>query len=124
MYFACKWHRFSFEALFLIVLLIFWAFFSLFFFQKSLHKTKLPCLYVLIFLIWDLTRVGLIECRDNISVSLDEINYAEGLSISQMEAEEEYEGLGWKSLAFMKSVSLKILLRSNRFVLLFLTVGL
>ena len=68
--------------------------------------------------------MGLIECRDNISVSLDEINYAEGLSISQMEAEEEWEGLGWKSLAFMKSVSLKILLRSNRFVLLFLTVGL
>ena len=75
-----------------------------------MHKTKLPCLYVLIFLIWDLRRVGLIECRDNISVSLDEINYAEGLSISQMEAEEEWEGLGWKSLAFMKSVSLKILL--------------
>ena len=68
--------------------------------------------------------MGLIECRDNISVSLDEINYAEGLSISQMEAEEEWESLGWKSLAFMKSVSLKILLRSNRFVLLFLTVGL
>ena len=68
--------------------------------------------------------MGLIECRDNISVSLDEINYAEGLSISQMEAEEEWEGLGWKSLAFTKSVSLKILLRSNRFVLLFLTVGL
>ena len=66
----------------------------------------------------------LIECRDNISVSLDEINYAEGLSISQMEAEEEWEGLGWKSLAFMKSVSLKILLRSDRFVLLFLSVGL
>ena len=53
--------------------------------------------------------MGLIECRDHISVSLDEINYAEGLSISQMEAEEEYEGLGWKSLAFMKSVSLKII---------------
>ena len=68
--------------------------------------------------------MGLIECRDNISVSLDEINYAEGLSISQMEAEEEWEGLGWKSLAFMKSVSLKILLRSDRSVLLFLTVGL
>ena len=68
--------------------------------------------------------MGLIECRDNISVSLDEINYAEGLSISQMEAEEEWEGLGWKSLAFMKSAFLKILLRSNRFVLLFLTVGL
>ena len=68
--------------------------------------------------------MGLIECRDNISVSLDEINYAEGLSISQMEAEEEYEGLGWKSLAFMKSVSLKILLRSDRPVLLYLTVGL
>ena len=68
--------------------------------------------------------MGLIECRDNISVSLDEINYAEGLSISQMEAEEEWEGLGWKSLAFMKSVSLKILLRSDRFVLLFLSVGL
>ena len=67
--------------------------------------------------------MGLIECRDNISVSLDEINYAEGLSISQMEAEEEYEGLGWKSLAFMKSVSLKILLRSDMSVLLFLTVG-
>ena len=62
---------------------------------------------------WDLTRVGLIECRDNISVSLDEINYAEGLSISQMEAEEEWEGLGCESLAFMKSVSLKILLRSD-----------
>ena len=57
--------------------------------------------------------MGLIECRDNISVSLDEINYAEGLSISQMEAEEEWEDLRWKSLAFMKSVSLKILLRSN-----------
>ena len=68
--------------------------------------------------------MGLIECRDNISVSLDEINYAGGLSISQMEAEEEWEGLGWKSLAFMKSVSLKILLRSDRSVLLFLTVGL
>ena len=68
--------------------------------------------------------MGLIECRDNISVSLDEINYAEGLSISQMEAEEEWEGLGWKSLAFMKSVSLKILLISDRFVLLFLSVGL
>ena len=68
--------------------------------------------------------MGLIECRDNISVSLDEINYAEGLSISQMEAEEEYEGLGWKSLAFMKSVSLKILLRSDRSVLNFLTAGL
>ena len=68
--------------------------------------------------------MGLIECRDNISVSLDEINYAEGLSISQMEAEEEWEGLGWKSLVFMKSVSLKILLRSDRSVLLFLTVGL
>ena len=68
--------------------------------------------------------MGLIECRDNISVSLDEINYAEGLSISQMEAEEEWEGLGWKSLAFMKSVSLKILLRSDRSVLLFPTVGL
>ena len=68
--------------------------------------------------------MGLIECRDNISVSLDEINYAEGLSISQMEAEEEWEGLGWKSLAFMKSVSLKIVLRSDISVLLFLTVGL
>ena len=88
------------------------------------NKTKLPCLYVLIFLIWDLTRVGLIECRDNISVSLDEINYAEGLSISQMEAEEEYEGLGWKSLAFMKSVSLKMLFRFDRSVLFFLTSGL
>ena len=68
--------------------------------------------------------MGLIECRDNISVSLDEINYAEGLSISQMEAEEEYEGLGWKSLAFMKSVSLKMLFRFDRSVLLFLTPGL
>ena len=68
--------------------------------------------------------MGLIECRDNISVSLDEINYAEGLSISQMEAEEEYEGLGWKSLAFMKSVSLKMLFRFDRSVLLFLTSGL
>ena len=68
--------------------------------------------------------MGLIECRDNISVSLDEINYAEGLSISQMEAEEECEGLGWKSLAFMKSVSLKILFRFDRSVLLFLTSGL
>ena len=68
--------------------------------------------------------MGLIECRDNISVSLDEINYAEGLSISQMEAEEEWQGLGWKSLAFMKSVSLKILFRFDRSVLLFLTSGL
>ena len=68
--------------------------------------------------------MGLIECRDNISVSLDEINYAEGLSISQMEAEEEYEGLGWKSLAFMKSVSLIIFFRFDRSVLLFLTSGL
>ena len=68
--------------------------------------------------------MGLIECRDNISVPLDEINYAEGLSISQMEAEEEWEGLGWKSLAFMKSVSLKILFRFDRSVLLFLTSGL
>ena len=68
--------------------------------------------------------MGLIECRDNISVSLDEINYAEGLSISQMEAEEEWKGLGWKSLAFMKSVSLKILFRFDRSVLLFLTSGL
>ena len=68
--------------------------------------------------------MGLIECRDNISVSLDEINYAEGLSISQMEAEEEWDCLGWKSLAFVKSVSLKILLRSDRPVLLYLTVGL
>ena len=68
--------------------------------------------------------MGLIECQDNISVSLDEINYAEGLSISQMEAEEEYEGLGWKSLAFMKSVSLIILFRFDRSVLLFLTSGL
>ena len=68
--------------------------------------------------------MGLIKCRDNISVSLDEINYAEGLSISQMEAEEEYEGLGWKSLAFMKSVSLIIFFRFDRSVLLFLTSGL
>ena len=68
--------------------------------------------------------MGLIECRDNISVSLDEINYAEGLSISQMEAEEEWEDLRWKSLAFMESVSLKILLRSDRSVLLFLSVRL